>query len=99
MAKPKPIVVEQVCSICDLDWELHPDNPSSEDCVELLKKELDRPLPTTIITERCCHHHHWCNCWSYTWNPPYRITPTISDTPSYPGISWSGTTTETVIIN
>jgi hypothetical protein len=34
---PKPITISQECSICGLDWSLHPDNPTILDCVERLK--------------------------------------------------------------
>lgn len=35
--KPTPIVTSQKCSICDLDWELHPQDATVFDCIKLLK--------------------------------------------------------------
>lgn len=42
MIKPQPVVVKVLCSLCDLDWTLHGDKPTTEDCIRLLKQELSR---------------------------------------------------------
>src|SRR5208282_2469717 len=43
--KPEPIAVETVCSVCGLDWKRHGKNPTTDDCIRLLKQELlNRPL-------------------------------------------------------
>lgn len=38
--KPQPISVETVCSECGLMWVLHGSDPTTDDCVRLLKAEL-----------------------------------------------------------
>lgn len=44
---PAPVVVTTVCSMCGLDWERHGADPTTEDCIRLLKAELAR-RPVTI---------------------------------------------------
>ena len=40
--KPEPVVTEQVCSLCGLDWALHSQKkaPSPIECIDLLRAEL-----------------------------------------------------------
>lgn len=40
MKKPKPVAVTTVCSVCGLGWELHGEDPTTDDCIRLLKAEL-----------------------------------------------------------
>lgn len=87
---PKPVVIEQECSVCELDWDRHPDNPTIEDCIELLKTELTRNRTVTISS--CDGHHHChrghCHCyqWHYdqwTWTggtPIINVMDTTTDT-------------------
>lgn len=49
--KPEAVSVETICSVCGLDWDLHGENPTTEDCVELLKAELASRPTTTVIRE------------------------------------------------
>lgn len=42
--KPEPVVVRTLCSLCDQEWEKHGDNPTTLNCIELLKDELGRSL-------------------------------------------------------
>ena len=47
--KPQPIVVTTVCSLCGERWEAHGDDPTTLDCIRLLKAELARrPRNVTI---------------------------------------------------
>jgi hypothetical protein len=79
MAKPKPVIVERVCSLCGEDWDAHGDNPTAEDCVKLLKAKL--ALQPVMVRERVYPHtvpiYPSPNWW--------QSTPTITCT--------SGTTT------
>ena len=43
---PQPVVVTTVCSLCGEGWELHGDNPTTLDCIRLLKARI----PTVTIT-------------------------------------------------
>lgn len=42
MNKPIAIPTAHKCSVCDLDWQLHGEHPSLDQCVELLKAEVKR---------------------------------------------------------
>lgn len=58
MAQPKKKVVSVVCTECDLPWEDHKtatsdDKPTLEDCVRLLKKELQKPRHQPIRMIPC----------------------------------------------
>ena len=67
MAKPKPIVTEQVCDTCELDWDLHPEDPTKDDCIDLLKAPppANTTNTITVVGRHCaCCQHNW-------WNPPY----------------------------
>lgn len=44
--KPMPVVVTTICSLCDEGWELHGDNPTTADCIRLLKAKI-ASLPVT----------------------------------------------------
>lgn len=58
--KPKPVVVTTICSECGLDWDDHGDNPTTSDCVRLLKVELERrPRPVT-------YYPNWT--YPYSWS-------------------------------
>ena len=41
--KPQPVVVSTVCSLCGEDWAEHGDEPTTLDCIRLLKA---RPIGT-----------------------------------------------------
>lgn len=48
-ARPAPVVVTTVCSMCGLDWQRHGSDPTTEDCIRLLKMELaHRPVTITL---------------------------------------------------
>lgn len=38
--KPEPKVIRVVCSLCDLEWNAHGEDPTTENCIRLLKAEL-----------------------------------------------------------
>lgn len=47
--KPEPVAVQTICSMCGLDWKRHGRNPTTEDCIRLLKQELaSRPVTPTV---------------------------------------------------
>lgn len=74
---PKPVVVEQVCSICDEDWAEHPEDATVMDCVEILKNKRGIKLSLADVCcghgHNCCHSHHH---WHYWYQQPYQITYT-----------------------
>jgi hypothetical protein len=47
--KPTPVHVKTECSLCGLDWDKHPDEPTVYDCVELLKVEAAKPPITQYV--------------------------------------------------
>ena len=49
MSKPKPVAERLVCSECDLDWHLHPENPRRRDCIELLKEHHGRVINPDLM--------------------------------------------------
>jgi hypothetical protein len=63
MPRPRPVTTERICSECDLDWELHPENPTLSDCVRLLKSY---PHPV------CTLPHYPAICWRPHY-PPTQI--------------------------
>jgi hypothetical protein len=44
LPKPEPVIVKTVCSLCDEPWEAHGDNPTTLDCIRLLKMR-----PRTVV--------------------------------------------------
>lgn len=38
--KPTPVAVTTICSVCGLDWTLHGEDATTDDCIKLLKAEL-----------------------------------------------------------
>lgn len=64
---PKPVVVKTICSMCDLDWEDHGDNPTTEDCIRLLKAEVAKKSSG-------CTHYHYPWYWQYQQIYPSVIT-------------------------
>ena len=82
---PKPVVVKTICSMCGLDWDAHGDSPTTEDCIRLLKAEIDKK-PSG------CTHYHYDWWYRYGWTP--NTTPYV-----YPQITWtSGANTGTTAI-
>lgn len=42
---PSPVAVTTICSVCGLGWEAHGLDPSTDDCIKLLKAALaSRPM-------------------------------------------------------
>lgn len=75
--KPEPIVVRTLCSLCDLDWEPHGDEPTTADCIRLLKIELSRrPLNLYWNTPR----PWWAT--SYSSHPSFHLTSVGTNTSS-----------------
>jgi hypothetical protein len=60
--KPEPVIVKTICSLCDEPWELHGDNPTTLDCIRLLKAR-----PTTVIQQAPTIYP-----WPTTINVPYQ---------------------------
>lgn len=91
---PKPVVVEEVCSLCNEDWDLHPENATAADCIEILRAKK--------VKHDCCHHIHWTYTYPYTstWtiNPPVQVTPTAPHwySPNIAGTADSTTTLQLV---
>lgn len=54
--KPAPVVVETRCSLCDLPWEDHSDDPTTADCIRLLKAQL-AVRPTVVYVDRWYPHY------------------------------------------
>lgn len=75
---PKPVVVEQVCDICDEDWAEHPENPTVMDCLEILKtKRVKLALKDLQGLHACCGHgHSCCYHWHVHYTYPYQATYT-----------------------
>ena len=57
--KPTPIPENLICSVCELDWKLHPEGPTVEDCIVLLKKEVRKAPPSISWTYP--YHTSWTN--------------------------------------
>jgi len=74
--KPKPVVVKTICSECDLPWEDHGENPTTSDCIRLLK---------SAATQRpsCgCYdiHPYRYYIYPYQWWPQLQTTWTTGGT-------------------
>lgn len=48
-AQPKAVPVDTICSVCGLSWTDHGADPTTDDCIRLLKAELANNK--TIIRE------------------------------------------------
>lgn len=68
--KPKPVVVTTICSECGLDWDDHGDNPTTSDCVRLLKIELARRPKPVFTYPYSGYNPYW------TWNGGVTISNT-----------------------
>jgi len=51
-AKPSPKHVKTVCAVCGRDWRAHGANPTTDDCIRLLKADLSR-VESELAMERC----------------------------------------------
>lgn|ERR1019366_1365045 len=73
--KPEPVAVTTICSVCGLPWHDHGKDPTTEDCIRLLKAELAsksipgyQPYPI-----RPWYWEEWYNK-PYRRSEPYEIT-------------------------
>lgn len=84
---PKPVVVEQVCSLCEEDWAEHPENATALDCIEILKAKRKPKVDACCghHYHTCCHHfwHYWSNSGTLTYQQPYQITYTTDTKPTW----------------
>lgn len=82
-AKPTPVVVTEVCSMCGLDWQRHGDKPTTEDCIRLLKAELaSRPVAVPFTVRP------WWDYPQVTWtSPTTTVYSTKTHTPALPEIT------------
>ena len=71
--KPSPVPVETVCSVCGFAWTLHGSDPTTDDCIRLLKVELaKKPVPVPYIQP-------------YPYWVPYRERPLYKEVPRWEG--------------
>lgn len=90
MPTPKPVVVEQVCSLCEENWAEHPEDPTPLDCIEILKSKRKPKVDACCGHghHNCCHGHHFWHYWygnstyqgTITVAPPIYISPNTSPT-------------------
>jgi hypothetical protein len=61
--KPEPVPVSTICSVCGLSWHDHGKDPTTDDCIRLLKAELAKRLiqvPYSYpVPSRSYHPWHW----------------------------------------
>lgn len=86
-AKPAPVAVTTVCSLCGLDWQQHGADATTEDCIRLLKLELAR-RPTVInvpyVYGPYVYGPYW-TCGASVWSSD---THSISETPRASAAAW-----------
>jgi hypothetical protein len=77
--KPEPVSVTTVCSECGLNWDLHGDDPTTDDCIRILKAELANarfkeakviPMPYPVYPPRAP--------WAEPYRLPYRHPSTFT---------------------
>lgn len=72
--KPEPVAVNIVCSLCELPWSQHGDDPTTLDCIRLLKqRNLYTPFPRP----------YWYTSTIHTGINTNRIAGTSSPTVTY----------------
>lgn len=62
--KPEPIAVTTICSVCGLLWLDHGEDPTTDDCIRLLKAELAKkpitiPSPYPVRPSRPWYWEEW----------------------------------------
>jgi hypothetical protein len=80
---PEPIAVSTICSVCGLSWHDHGKDPTTDDCIRLLKAELaKRPITVPVPQPYPVPYRPYTRPWY--WEEWY------SKTPRLPGeITWS----------
>jgi hypothetical protein len=69
--KPEPVAVTTICSVCGLPWQDHGKDPTTEDCIRLLKDELaSRPITAPQPYPVPSRPFPWY--WEEWYNKPYR---------------------------
>jgi hypothetical protein len=67
-AKPEAVPVNTICSVCGLPWHDHGEDPTTDDCIRLLKAELARrpltvpvphPYPVPVYPKRPWYWEEW----------------------------------------
>jgi hypothetical protein len=56
--KPEPVAISTICSVCGLSWLEHGKDPTTDDCIRLLKAAL-AIRPITIPTYPVYPHQHY----------------------------------------
>lgn len=72
--RPKPVVVTTICSECGLPWEAHGDEPTTGDCIRLLKIELAK-RPSVAIAQPYVYP-----VYPQPWTHPYWYGTTYCNT-------------------
>jgi hypothetical protein len=79
--KPEPVAVETICSVCGIDWGLHGESPTTDDCINLLKSALEYEQSrrvTPIYVERHVAppiQQPWYPSGPYWYNSPSTTDP------------------------
>lgn len=71
--KPVPVVVTTICSLCDLPWEDHGEDPTTSDCIRLLKAKVVAQSQTPFIIYKDRWPVQWPNTY-YSNTPQWTYT-------------------------
>jgi hypothetical protein len=74
-AKPEPVPVTTICSVCGLSWHDHGKDPTTDDCIRLLKAELAKKLQTVPVPYPYpVRPWYWEEWYRKPHREPYEIT-------------------------
>ena len=68
--KPHPVAINTICSMCDLNWDDHGDDATTEDCIRLLKAEVAKKG----------YWNYWPNVYTPTYIQPYPTVTSVGNT-------------------
>jgi hypothetical protein len=88
--KPEPVAVTTICSVCGLSWLGHGKDPTTDDCIRLLKEELatrpitvPQPYPVPVRPYRPWYWEEW----HQKKREPFEITWSGTNETTYGGES------------
>jgi hypothetical protein len=87
---PTPVTVYQECDLCGMDWAEHGENPTTDDCIALLKMALVLKSPVCLRPHYPVPVYTPSPWWQSMINTPWYVSSQSWGNGNSSGLSFNG---------